>query len=600
MARKPEQGKRRAAFESGLGTDVLAITGFEAEEELNQLFEMRIDAVSDQKNIDFNKVLGTKCAVRINTTDEQKRYFNGTLVEAFSLGQVRDVYSYRIILRPWLWLLTKTSNCRIFKQKNVREIIAEVLNNHSFASFEDRTSGSFPALEYCVQYCENDFSFVCRLMEEYGIYYFFDHSKGDHKLIMADSISAHKPKFGGAETSFVPYSEKHFQNKETLNEWVNARQFCSGMFAYGDYNYMKPDMSLLVEKSASSSYQNGALEVYHYPGRYEEKSDGNTKVGAWMEAEQALDQRSRASGDVVSCSPGGKLKLRGNPQVADGTEFLILGAKHVYRAPQYMSEPHDMEDSYNGQFEFLPVKIPFRPLARTIKPRIAGPQTAFVVGDGEIDVDEHGRIEVKFHWAKDRDLVQSRRVRISHGWSGASWGDIKIPRVGMEVVVEFLNGDPDQPLVTGTVYNGNNATPYDLPADKTISGVKSKTDGGDGYNELIFDDRDGNELIRFHAERDLEGKVENDERRDVGHNVNVKIGNNRAENIGLEWSAEAGTRIEFKCGQSSIVMTPASIEIKSVSITISASANLVAKGSAMTNVESSGPTIVKGAIITLN
>lgn len=600
MALQPKQAKRRAAFESGLGEDKLAITRFDGTEEMSELFQFKVEAVSSDKNIDFNQVLGTKCKIRINTTDGRKRYFNGFLVEAHSHGKVQDVFSYSVVLRPWLWLLSKTSNCKIFKEKSVTDIIAEVFHQHSFAKFEDRTGGGYPQLEYCVQYCESDFQFVSRLMEEYGIFYFFEHSESDHLLVLANSKSAYKARPGGAALRYVPYEDKHFQNEETLNDWVKSRQFCSGKFVMKDYYYETPGNSLLSEQSNPGPYENSSLEVFYFPGRYEQNSAGSDKTKAWMEAEQSQDERCRASGDAVSCSPGGKIELKDHPQVTDGTEFVVLGASHAYRAPSYRATGQTDDDTYTGNFEFLPTKIPFRCLQKTPKPRISGPQTGFVEGSGEIDVDDEGRIEVLFHWSRDRGNVTSRRVRIAHGWSGAGWGDIKIPRVGMEVVVEFLNGDPDQPLVTGTVYNADNKVPYPLQEDKTISGVKSKTDGGDGYNEFIFDDRPNEELIRFHAERDLDGTVKHDERRHVGNDVTVKIDNNRKENIGMEWKAEAGTKIEFICGQSSIVMEPAKITIKSLAIEINASANLQATGSAMATFESKGITTITGALVKIN
>jgi type VI secretion system secreted protein VgrG len=599
MALKPAQGKRRAAFKSSLGEDKLVLSRFDAREAVGELFEIQVETLSDDKSIDFDKILGSTCSIRINSTDGKERFFNGTLTEAQSLGPQDDVFGYRLVLRPWFWLLTKTANCKIFKEKSVKDIISDVLGKHSFAKCDNRLSGSYPKLEYCVQYCESDFDFLCRLMEENGIYYFFDHTEDDHQLVLADAGSAHKDKFLGADLPFVPTADKHFQNEESLNEWSSSRKFCSGKFSVTDFNYLKPTAAMLADKGGNAKYQNAKLEVYHYPGRHEDKGQGEKRAGWQLEAEQAMDQRCEGGGDAVSCSPGGKIKLSKHPQVADGSEFLILRAAHMYRAPAYRSSGQSDDDTYYGRFEFLPIKVQYRSPQLTPAPRIVGPQTAIVTGSGEIDVDEHGRIEVMFHWSKSHGDVTSRRVRISHGWSGSSWGDIKIPRVGMEVVVEFLNGDPDQPLVTGTVYNGVNKVPYPLPGEKTISGVKSKTDGGSGYNEFIFDDKSGSELVRLHAQKDMDGKIEHDEKRDIGNDVKIKVGNNRNEDIGMEWTVVAGTKIMFTCGQSKITMTPASIDIESVNINIKAQAMLTTK-SVMTQAESSGPTIVKGMPILLN
>jgi type VI secretion system secreted protein VgrG len=477
--------------------------------------------------------------------------------------------------------------------------VTEVLNAHPFSSFENRTTGSFPNLEYCVQYNESDFDFVSRLLEEYGIYYFFEHSENDHKLILADSKSASKPKVAGPELHYYPLEQKHFQEKETLNELTAVRRFATGKFSLNDFNYMTPHASLLSERQGTAKYKNGKLELYTYPGRFEDKPGGNAAVKVRLEAEQAFDHRFDGAGDSVSCCPGALMKLMKHPQVSDGKEFLILRASHFYRSNAYVSTAAETIEQYSGRYEFLPSDMPYRPPQKTPKPRIFGPQTAFVDGEGEIDVDEHGRILVVFHWSGDRKKTLSRRVRISHGWSGTNWGDIKIPRVGMEVVVEFLNGDPDHPLVTGTVYNKDAEPPYKLPDQNTISGVKSKTVGGNGYNEFIFDDKKDDELIRLHAQRDLDSTIEHDERRKVGNDVKVEIGNNRTETIGQQWKVEAGTKIEFICGQSKIVMTPGSITLQSINIQVTAQAMLSEKAP-LTQIQGSANLILQGGLVLIN
>jgi type VI secretion system secreted protein VgrG len=602
MAAKLAQASRVGSFLSALGEDKLVISRFEGSEELSELFEYRLDVLSEDKNIDFDKILGTNCALSIESRHAgTKRFFNGVLVEAQWVGVERHLSSYRLLLYPWLWLLTRRTNCKIFARKTVPEIIEDVFSKYGFAKYESRlTGGNYPVLEYCVQYRESDFSFVSRLMEEYGIYYFFDHSQSEHKLILADAASAHKPKLAGAKLEYFRTDLRMPRKEDNLHEWVVGRRFRSGKVSMKDYDYQKPTRDLLAEKEANAKYANSKLELYDYPGRYVEKSDGLSLANVRLESEQAQDRRALASGDAVTVCPGHLIQLASHPESSLNNQYLTVRARHTFRSSSYLSTETGEGESYYGQYEFQPLDIPFRSPAKTPKPVIHGPQTAVVVGSGEIDVDEQGRIIVLFHWDRDRNEGDARRVRIGHGWSGAKWGDIKIPRVGMEVIVEFLEGDPDQPLVTGTVYNDDNRTPYDLPSEKTIAGTKSKTDGGRGYNELIFDDLQGDELIRMHAERDMEAKIENDERRDIGNNVTVKIGNNRTEKIGAVWSVNANQKIEFTVGGSQIIMDPVSITIRSTMINIEATANLTEQAGAMAQVTAGAVLALQGALVKIN
>jgi type VI secretion system secreted protein VgrG len=601
MAAKLAQGNRIGSFQSSLGTDRLVVSRFEGSETIADLFEYRIDAVSEDQNIDFDKALGTPCSISIASKhDGVKRCFNGILVEAHWSGKDGALSTYRLVLRPWFWLLSRTTNCKIFANCNIPDIVDQVFGKHPFAKFEWRASrGSYPVMEYCVQYRESDFNFVSRLMEEVGLYYFFDHSENDHKLIIADSISSHKDKEGGASLSYYANDLRTGRNEDSLNDWSAGRKFRSGSVALKDYNYDKPTAEMLAEKDGNAKYENASLQLYDYPGRYGEKSGGVNLATVRLEAEQAQDRRSTGSGDAVTCCPGRLIELQRHDEGSLNRKYLTLRASHAYRSNPYASGG-GAEESYFGSFEFQPADVPYRSLTKTPKPFVHGPQTAVVTGDGEIDVDEKGRIIVLFHWDRDRNQGNARRVRIAHGWSGAKWGDIKIPRVGMEVVVEFLEGDPDQPLVTGTVYNNDNKTPFDLPADKTISGTKSKTDGGSGYNEFVFDDKSGSELVRLHAQYDMEGKIENDERRTVGHDVTVDVGNNRTETIGAVWSVTATQKIEFIVGESKITMDPANITLKSINIKVDADAMLSEQAGAMAELKAGAILTLQGALVKIN
>ena len=596
MAAKLTQDTRIGSFSSDLGEDVLAITRFEGTESLSSLFEFRVEVVSEDKDINFDSVLGTDCGLYIQSNhDGVKRHFRGVLTEAQWTGKVYELRAYRLVLRPWLWLLTLTTNCRIFSNKSVPDIIRQVFQDKGFDHFELRLNASYPQLEYCVQYRESDFAFVSRLMEEYGIYYFFEHTESGHKLIMVDSSSVHDPKPAGAKLALAGGEINFTRGEDMLNQWTDERRHRPGKVTLNDYNYEKPSADLKAEHDASSRYAHGNMELYDYPGRYPEKADGLPLANVRLEAEQALDKRSFAEGDAVTCCPGFLIEPSGQAKQQAGKQFLTVRADHVFTAVDYRSTgAGGGGEDYTGKYEFQPVDIPFRAPAATPKPIIHGPQTALVSSD----VDDQCRIEVQFYW--DRDKTNSRYVRIAHGWAGNGWGDVKIPRIGMEVVVEYLDGDPDHPLVTGSVYNAENIAPYVKDKKNAVSGTRTETLGGGGYNELIMDDTASNELIRFHAQYNLEGKVENDEKREVGNNVDVKIGVNRSEDIGSTWTVSAKQKIEFTVGTSTFTMDPTGITLKAMTITLQADAMLDLKSNGLGQLTAAAPLTIKGALVLIN
>ncbi len=607
MALKPRQSSRIAELKTPLGKDKLVITRFDAIEGVSELFEYRIEALSEDGNIDFDVALGANCSVKFKNYDGPPRDFSGVLVETEWLELHERYYRYRLVLRPWFWLLTRESDCRLFHNKKVRDIITEVLSEHGFAKYELRLMENYPTLEYCVQYRETDFAFVSRLMEYSGIFYFFEHHGDEHKMIMTDSMSPLKAKKGGAELNYIPLVGKDQRAEEHIYHWNPERRFNSGKVTLNDYDYMKPNANLIAEKTSTASYQNSKLEIYDYPGQYVVQPDGKKYATVRLEAEQATDKRCHAGGDAISCCPGAKIQLQKHPSKEQNREYMVVRAKHSFVGDSYVSDSTSADDEvYTGNYEFHLTSDPFRYPALTPKPVVHGPQTAKVVGDGEIDVDKEGRILVQFHW--DRKKMKSRRVRIGQVWSGKGWGGIHIPRVGQEVIVEFVEGDPDRPLVIGTVYNGENKVPFPLPAEKTIAGVKSdSTEGGGGYNEFVFDDKKGEELIRMHGQKDLDTVIENDERRHVKKNVSIEVGVDRTEKIGKNLTQKiganltqdvgavkkvtAGQKIELKVGASKIVIEPASIMITSPEIKIEG---------IMTTVKGTGILTLQGGMIKIN
>jgi type VI secretion system secreted protein VgrG len=539
MASKLKQSERVAEFKTPLGTDVLVLIKFEGSEGLGELFEYHIDALSEKENLDFDKALGQGCSLKLKAYDNKERIYHGVLVQAQWIGKTEDYHHYRLVLRPWLWLLGHKADCRIFLGKNAKEIITEVFKKAQFNDFEFRTHEDYDKLklvehemDYCVQYRETDLAFVSRLMEHYGIYYFFEHSEGKHMLVLADMLSSHKPIPELPKVPFMPLTKGQLRPKQHLSDWVAERRFRTGKVKFKDYDYLNPPKKLAAEAETSEQYTHSKLEVYDYPGKYDEEERGTKLAKIRLEAEQARDHRRHTHGDAASLYPGGLVTVEDHPTSAENKAYLVIRAQHRFSSHHYRSTDNpkapdgttaagtEKDQVYYGDYEFQPSDRPFRMLPKTPRPRIHGIQTAKVVAKKgekgeEISTDEYGRIWVQFFWDREPELTCP--IRVAQVWASKKWGGIFIPRVGMEVVVEFLDGDPDRPLVVGTVYNDDNKPPYDLPDNKTMAGWKSNsTKGGNGYNEIVFEDKKGSEDIRMHAEKDLDVTVRHAETRTIG------------------------------------------------------------------------------------
>lgn len=607
MSGKLLQADRDAELSTPLGKDVLVLIDFSGSEGLGELFEYRLEALSEQENLDFDQAIGQGCMVKLKTDDGKTRIYHGIMTEAQWIGWHGEYCRYAVVLRPWLWLLGHKADCRIFLDKNVKEIIQEVFSKAGFTDFEFRTTASYSKIEYCVQYRESDLAFVCRLMEHYGIYFFFEPSEGKHTMVLADSRSSHKPISDLSKVVFNPTAGAYQDEAQTLHHWVSERRFRTGKVHFNDYDYKQPKKDLKAPKEAAEKYTHSKLEVYDYHHKYDEKGKGEDHAQFRLEAEQAIDHRRTAHGDAASLHPGGLVTVEKHPSSKENREYLIVDASHHYASQHYRAGSGDGAQGYTGTYLLQPSDRPFRSLPLTPKPRIYGIHTAKVVGkkgeDGEeISTDEQGRIWVQFHW--DREPQKSCPIRVAQVWAGKKWGGIFIPRVGMEVVVDFLEGDPDRPVVTGCLYNGDNKPPYDLPDNKTMAGWKSNSSkGGNGYNELVLDDNAGSELIRMHAEKDHKVTILNSETTEIGENfmtpqgspsrettlkmgddnltlnmgnqsINLQMGNQTITlDLGSQTvSAMQGITLNVCMGLSTISITPASISLMSPMINLTADA----------------------------
>lgn len=616
------------------GGERIVFHRFDGNEGLSQLFEYRIEALSPEMDIDFNTLLGRNVCVSYTSYQQAVRYFNGVVTDAEWIGAKEEKFIYRIILRPWLWLLGRRVNSRIYKNKNIPDIIKAVFDASGFSDYKLDLSHSYKESEYIVQYRETDLSFVLRLMEEYGIYFLFKHTEKKHELCLIDSFSMHPKidfvspvgakfqmnrndpgydadreaslrKESGTALIFRQLTGKDRRDQEHITGWRAERRFRTGRFELRDYDYLNSRKKLKAESETTESYQRSKLEAYDYRGRWADKdAEGDHLAKVKLEAEQALDHRKFAVGDAASLYPGGYFQMAGHP--TQDEEYVVLSASHSFVSQEYRSGgASDEEQVYHGQYEVQLHHRPFRAPQVTPKARIYGPQTAFVVTrDGvskteEIDVDEHGRIFVNFHWNRDDPNKDcSRAVRIAHMWAGKSWGWQMIPRVGMEVVVEFLDGDPDQPLVTGAVYNSDFKFPYKLPENKTRSGVKtdsSPNDSENGYNHLYFEDKAGSEEINFRAEKDLKYKIRNTETRHIAENfkggasdasrtTTLDLGSDHLTISNGNWKVKIVGNVEIKAtqeividaggGASKITMNASGITIKAPTITLKADATI--------------------------
>ncbi|MCM5680914.1 type VI secretion system tip protein VgrG [Schlegelella sp. S2-27] len=512
-----------------LGDDVLLFRSMSANEELGRLFEYRIEVLSERDDVDPDDVLGKNVTVKLELPEGDPRAFDGFVTRFASAGVVGRYHRYLITARPWLWLLTRASDCRIFQQKSVPDIIKEIFDKYPVAAFENRLTGSYGPQEYCVQYRETDFNFVSRLMEQEGIYYFFEHEDGKHTLVLADGPSAHTPYDGYASLPFVPHDRGGRLEQEYVAEWSFSREIQPGAYVLDDFDFTKPSTELRVTTKRERQHAEAAHEVYDYPGRYEQSGDGEHYVRTRLEEQQARHELVHAAGNARGVAAGSLLKLTGHTRADQNREYLIVSTHIVLEYTEYEA----MESSgsrFHCSFGALPSAEVFRSERLTRKPFVQGPQTAIVVGPGgdEIYTDKYGRVKVQFHWDRlgAQDENSSCWVRVSQPWAGKNFGMIAIPRIGQEVVVDFLEGDPDRPMITGRVYNAEQMPPWELPGNMTRTGIVTRSSKGgsaSNANELRFEDKKGEEEVFLHAERNLRTTVEVDELRDVGNDRTTDI-----------------------------------------------------------------------------
>jgi type VI secretion system secreted protein VgrG len=542
------QDTRRGSLTTVLGQDVLVLLRFNGTDRMNGLFEYRVEALSTERDIDFDALIGTHATVELHSQTGATS-FDGIVTETEWAGAGDNGHKYVLTLKPWFWLAGLRRNQRIFHNQTVVDIIENVLGAYSHLgspAHELRLTQDYPELEYTVQYNESDLNFVCRLMERFGISYHFTHKPGDHCLVLTDSVESHEP-LPGDSRPYKGYDGHHVADEEHFWDWRNKRHVTTGAMRLKDYYFESPTAAMEVERVGDAQHAEGQLESYDYPGDYRERGHGQSVVELRTLQERTRDKRVYAEGDVTSLLSGLLVTLDGDAiPKATGETFLCLKASHSYVAEGYGSGTESDGYSYSGQYTLMPQSAPMVPPIVTRQPRIQGPQTAMVVGDGEIDCDEYGRVLVHFHW--DLEKAYSMRCRVMQHSANGKYGGMVIPRIGMEAVVEFLEGDPDKPMVTGCVFNGKTDRPYVLPGHKTKHVIRADTHQGSGFNEISFEAQSGRENMQIHAQKDQTTRVLNDQSNNVGSNKIEQVGMNsstaitanRMERVGANKSTTVG------------------------------------------------------------
>jgi len=577
-----KQFTRLAQINSPLGPDKLILAEMGGSEELGRLFDYELQLTSDDPAIDLNQLLGKPMSLSVQQSVGTSRHFHGIVARCSQSVDQGQFASYRVTLRPWLWLLTRTSDCRIFQHLSAPQIIKQVFRDLGFSDFEDLLSRNYREREYCVQYRETSFDFVSRLMEEEGIYYFFRHEQERHVLVLADAYGAHQ-KAPGYET--VPYYPPDGQHRERdhINDWHLAQEVQPGSLELNDYDFQRPSARIDVRSAMPRPHQAGDYPLYDYPGAYEQTQDGEHYARTRLESLQSLHERVELRGNARGLGSGHLFSLSNFSRQDQNREYLIVAARYYVHQERLESGGGSGAAQFESNLSCIDAQQSYRPVSSSLRPVVKGPQTAVVVGPAgeEIWTDQYGRVKVHFHWDRHDQSNENSScwIRVSQATAGKNWGSIQVPRIGQEVIVSFLEGDPDRPIITGRVYNAEQTVPYDLPGSATQSGMKSRSSKGgspSNFNEIRMEDKKGAEQLYMHAERNMDTVVEQSETLSVGVNRTqtvgmletitigqdriravrrddmLLVGASKTDSVSTSYLIEVGENLRLVCGKSVI------------------------------------------------
>jgi type VI secretion system secreted protein VgrG len=526
--------------------DEFVFRHLQGREALSELFDYKIELLCENDSIKLEDILGTPIVLTMQLQDGGERHFHGHVIQFIYAGTDGSYACYHARVRPWLWFLEMTTDCRIFQNLSVPDIIEQIFSKYPMASYGLMLNETHPTREYCVQYNETDLTFVRRLMEDEGIFHFFEHSSGEHKLIVADNDQAYTQRAGYKEVPFYPRDDQARRERDHLYEWRSTLDVRPGRFIQTSFDFEKPRAELETRRLAPLPHAQSDGEIYCYPACYVAVDHGNHLAQIRLEESQAAHKRMSGTGTVAGLGSGQTFSLTNYPRKDQNAKYLVLAVEHEIWADAYRaSSSGGEEEPYLCTIEVQPSAVPFRPPLVTPKPVMAGPETATVTGPAgeEIWTDKYGRVKVQFPWDRlgKNDENSSCWVRVSQAWAGSGFGAIQIPRIGQEVLIEFLQADVDRPIITGRVYDGTNMPPYELPSNATQSGIKSDSSkGGGGSNELRFEDKKGQEQVYLHAQKNEDIVVENDKTETVGHDETIQIANDRTEQVGKNETLSVG------------------------------------------------------------
>ncbi|QSA96395.1 type VI secretion system Vgr family protein [Methylococcus sp. EFPC2] len=662
------QDKRIAAVAtSPLEPDVLLFRSMSGTEALSRPYDFELVLLSENPNLAAADLLGHPLAISLIQADETSRYFHGHIARFGYAGVEGRYFRYQVRLRPWLWLLSRASNLRVFQQKNVPDIVKAVFDAHGFTDYRFALSETHPVREYCVQHRETDLEFVSRLLEEEGINYFFEHTAQKHTVVLADANDGHPTLTGGSELAFAPEAGNRRARDVYVYQWASEHRVQPGKVAMRDYDFESPGTDLTVSSAQSRSHQHAALERYEFsPGKYKQSGLGQSRAAWRLHEFQSRHAWYVGATNAMNAASGSLFTLKEHPRSDQNGEYLLTETRLRIDAGPYGAGDAGQE-VYDCEFAALPRAQQYRPETATPRPMAGGPQTAVVVGPQGEDIwtDQYGRVKVQFYWDRDgqRNENSSCWVRVAQPWAGKGWGAVFIPRIGNEVIVDFLGGDPDQPIITGCVYNADQTVPYTLPDNRTQSGIKTRSSlngTAENYNEIRFEDKKNEEEICIHAEKDMNVVVENNatlkigfDKQDAGdqtvdiynhrtvtleegndtlhlkkgkrettldqgndmlqlkqgkrdvildvgnHTLSIKQGNQETKIDAGSSKLEAMQSIELKVGGNSIKIDQQGITIKGMMVTVQGDSKADLK-SPMTTVSGDGILTVKGGLVKIN
>lgn len=497
------------------GAESLLFWKLNGTEVMSRSFALNVTMLSEDGNIDRKSLLGKSLTVTVPTQGMQPRYFNGKITEVNLQSTELNGVRYAVYLLKTesdLWPLLRDRNQRIFQNQRVPDIIKTILAEYGVRT-EDKLTGEYRNWEYCVQYQESSYNFISRLMELEGIYFYFRHELDSHTLVLMDSVEHHQPYSGYEIIPYHPSLSGGTTSEEGIGQWAISERVTPGLYSIDDYDFRKPNAWMFQARQNPASPSPGQIDYYEWPGRFVDHQHGEFYARIRQEEWLAEQQRIDATGTALGITPGHTFTLGNPPFTGSSSEYLVVSAAYTLEENSYASGS-TTDSVHQIQFVVIPADITFRAAQSTDWPRTHGPQTARVVGpQGEtIWTDKYGRVKVKFHWDRHAkgDDTSSCWVRVSSAWAGQGFGGVQIPRVGDEVVVDFINGDADRPIITGRVYNEASMPPWELPADSTRMGfmTRSKDGNRDNASYLFFEDRLGSESVDLHSERDMNVSVE--------------------------------------------------------------------------------------------